>query len=864
MKEALDNSQPDQFFDYIEGVGTSDIKLWAMFDGATGIGVPSNVRRLYLFLCKNYEPDAEIFMFGFSRGAFTIRSLVGMIKSQGLLPTRDERGNRYCDADLEHLSRSAYRRYRAPRGPIWRRPGDLFRPKHWDASPTIAGARVIRDLLVESVEAYRRLRGRPIYSQVTNRISPTHVEIAFVGLFDTVEAFGVPLEEMRAVIDNLFWPISFKNQKIWRNVKAVRHALSLDDERRTFHPLRVEPEDDEIAKSNPGQIKEVWFSGVHSDVGGGYPDGAAALSPLLWMLGELGDSLVFRSADVKRWRLEASSYGSLHDSREKLSVLYRYEPRDATPKKLDGSAAFAPPLVHHSVVERMAFGHDQYAPTILPGDAMVLLPNGMSTNLKAPKDEVPNEVRPLLRTTDPCLSKALAALSALDTPSDALIERARDQIWWRRLNYVSMIGLIGAFVLLPGYADPLGDWLTEATKGIWLVDYWNGFWGGVGSSLGFIVGMIVPNVATFVAPYLETLRQHPAIFSFVAGSLLIFYFSSVSLKQTIAETVRRAWLRDEKSAAASGAVSETTAASSEPEGELAGGSIASFFRKNSIFTVCYSIFRGYALPIFWAGVMVLLLVVLESRIVFMFRAGAGEFCTATPQDALRSAPDHAFVAAKSEFSTSDKCWASGLLVKKGVPYELKIEIDEKPWLDRTILTDARGFESSDWVFRAGRVLLRWAFNSWFQPIVRIGARGDAEMPLDSVAPSGPNDLIDPKCPGVPKRYENSPEYCALHGYRTAEQCAKSPLEFGSLSPLPDEEMAGAKLAWDNALQTRNRTMGCEAPPAQKIFVGKFTANRDGELFMFVNDMIPPGGVLHFGDFYNNNSGAAKVSLRRTP
>src|SRR5438046_953586 len=83
--QALDSSEKDQIPLYIKGVGTSEIRLWAIFDGATGVGVPSNVRKLYQFLCQNYEKGAEVYMFGFSRGAFTIRTLISMIESQGLI-----------------------------------------------------------------------------------------------------------------------------------------------------------------------------------------------------------------------------------------------------------------------------------------------------------------------------------------------------------------------------------------------------------------------------------------------------------------------------------------------------------------------------------------------------------------------------------------------------------------------------------------------------------------------------------------------------------------------------------------------------------------------------------------------------------
>src|SRR5437763_436056 len=85
LYEALDKG-PDQVAYYIKGVGTSPLKPLSALDGATGFGVPSNVRKLYRFLCDTWEPGDEIFMFGFSRGAFTIRTLIGLIDEEGLVP----------------------------------------------------------------------------------------------------------------------------------------------------------------------------------------------------------------------------------------------------------------------------------------------------------------------------------------------------------------------------------------------------------------------------------------------------------------------------------------------------------------------------------------------------------------------------------------------------------------------------------------------------------------------------------------------------------------------------------------------------------------------------------------------------------
>jgi uncharacterized protein (DUF2235 family) len=109
---ALDLKSPDQVAVYIQGVGTSGFRPFAMVDAATGIGVPSNVRKLYRFLCWNWRLGVEIYLFGFSRGAFTIRTLIGLIASQGLLPTEID-GAPVSRAEMRRNAKAAWRAYRA-------------------------------------------------------------------------------------------------------------------------------------------------------------------------------------------------------------------------------------------------------------------------------------------------------------------------------------------------------------------------------------------------------------------------------------------------------------------------------------------------------------------------------------------------------------------------------------------------------------------------------------------------------------------------------------------------------------------------------------------------------------------------------
>lgn len=107
--------EPRQFAFYDNGVGTSSFKPLAALSGALGVGLARNVRDLYAFVCRTYKPrdkiypGDKIYCFGFSRGAFTMRVLVGLMMDQGLVPYD---GN---EADLQRYVASAYRAYRANR-----------------------------------------------------------------------------------------------------------------------------------------------------------------------------------------------------------------------------------------------------------------------------------------------------------------------------------------------------------------------------------------------------------------------------------------------------------------------------------------------------------------------------------------------------------------------------------------------------------------------------------------------------------------------------------------------------------------------------------------------------------------------------
>jgi hypothetical protein len=190
--------------------------------------------------------------------------------------------------------------------------------------------------------------------------------------------------------------------------------MALDDERRTFHPIPWD-EHQEIQKDrkvNPDRLTQVWFPGMHADVGGGYPDDGLSFVPLCWMMDEADKAgLKFEQPIVDTYRALASPTGRLYDSRAGAGALWRYQPRnvqflmdnnDDTVEKEERIT----PLVHHCTVTRMTYGNDGYAPKALPFKIDILLPNNNRVELD--KDKVNTELQ---NTKDPESKKVLTDLN---------------------------------------------------------------------------------------------------------------------------------------------------------------------------------------------------------------------------------------------------------------------------------------------------------------------------------------------------------------------------------------------------------------------------------------------------------------------
>ena len=213
---------------YDEGVGTGN--WWdRLLGGTMGIGLARNVQQAYGFLCLNYLPGDRIALVGFSRGAFTVRSLAGLVGLVGLLRK----------GDLDKMP-AIWSYYRTP--PDKRDPAKIDRA--WIArEPDI-------DLLV---------------------------------VWDTVGSMGVPIGLFRWIGQSKY---NFHNVSISPKIKRAYQALAVDEHRRNFRPAVW----DTTNGLAPGQqVEQRWFAGAHSNVGGGYENAVLADIALRWVKSKVSD-----------------------------------------------------------------------------------------------------------------------------------------------------------------------------------------------------------------------------------------------------------------------------------------------------------------------------------------------------------------------------------------------------------------------------------------------------------------------------------------------------------------------------------------------------------------------------------------------
>jgi uncharacterized protein (DUF2235 family) len=226
---------------YDRGVGTG--RFDRLRGGAFGWGIKKKILDAYTFLITTYSPGDELFFFGFSRGAYTVRSVFGLIRNSGLL--KPEFADRLDDAY------------------------GLYRRRDSASHP-------------DAVE-----------SELFRRSYSTEPRAKFIGVWDTVGALGLPVGGLLQFI-NKRW--SFHDMTLSSSVDNAFQALAIDERRKPFQPSIWE----QSSKSNGQILEQVWFAGVHSNVGGSYPRAGLSDITLEWMIAKASAcGLVVSDANVE-------------------------------------------------------------------------------------------------------------------------------------------------------------------------------------------------------------------------------------------------------------------------------------------------------------------------------------------------------------------------------------------------------------------------------------------------------------------------------------------------------------------------------------------------------------------------------------
>jgi uncharacterized protein (DUF2235 family) len=256
---------------YHEGVGTGNW-LDKFVGGITGKGIDDNIKDIYRVIVENYELNDEIFLFGFSRGAYTVRSVAGMIRNCGILRRHNQ-----------HKIDKAY---------------EIYRSRAEENHPNGSESIVFRSHYSYSIEA---------------------TKIKFIGVWDTVGSLGIPLK-LFFLNKNKY---KFHDVKLSHLVEHAYHSISIDEKRAFFQPTLWQKQNE--AKFNQQKLEQCWFRGVHSDVGGGYLKENLYLIPMHYLIkkAQLHGLKINYQVDSKT--LEEAALGKINDSKAS-AIYYKFLP----------------------------------------------------------------------------------------------------------------------------------------------------------------------------------------------------------------------------------------------------------------------------------------------------------------------------------------------------------------------------------------------------------------------------------------------------------------------------------------------------------------------------------------------------------
>jgi len=822
LYDALDRSlEKSQVAFYDDGVGTSSFKPLAVLGGAFGFGLKRNVLELYKFLSREYHKaqangcTPRIACFGFSRGAYTIRVLLALIESQGLLPDDGEAAN------LDRWAALAYEDFR----------------KESAAKMPLYGFRfaTIFAWLRDSLFARRRRNYDP-----TKNIRDS-ISIDFLGLWDTVGAYGMPVAELERAIDKFLFSFRFgSEEKLPSNVRVARHALSLDDERDSFTPILFDERGVDRSKQD---LVQLWFAGMHANVGGGYPDDTMSYAPLHWiMLEAQAAGIQFRREAVQEIGEKATSFGKMYDSRAGFGGLYRYKPRNidellnpgATPAD-DGKPVA--PLLHESAIRRLAAGFDGYSPIALPKTFALADAKGRVLHEFFSRSENEETV-----TAAPANRSAKAFASDIQRIGVRITERMgliQSAVFWRQVLYQFTLIPVVLLIFLPLYdifaePDTKSEELAAAADKGWgaagrdyigaaleplIPDQMESALKSVGSAILLTVNLLKDLVvwlwglALTLAPswaqtWPKCFQQHPGLTLGLTAVAVGCYLGGGRLKRYIDDRSRAIWGR-------------SSLGLSWIEGRW--DQFALWATNSALLKWLWNTIVINAIPAVIA-VFIGPFIVLAAfdRAAFQLESYYGLVCRGDGER-LQTGEAKSF-----EFYSSNPCAASGVHIERGKSYLLSIKLNN--WGEKGRNATLSGFDHRAAGFwpKFGSLLAtpiskRMLGPKWFATIVRVGDTGVNRMPV-------------------------------LSGENT-EASAESEKD---------------RDACTNGLKTKRQK---EADGQTEILL---TAGCDveGQLFLYVNDgyngFLPSGwlvdgkGGSSWRNTYGNNDGVASVTVKSLP
>ena len=809
---------------YDGGVGTNAFSPLKFIGLIFGWGLAKNVKQIYKFACLSYtdRPDInnrdEIYGFGFSRGAFTMRVVMGLIAHQGIIDTKG-----LSDRELDRSIIAAYRE---------------FRRTAFDASFLSSIGRPIQSIFVSLVNKFQ---GREPYNsknnfeysstpEVENNGTRQHL-IKFVGVWDTVDAYGLPIDEMTRAWDTVIWPLSAKDRDLSPRIAQASHALALDEQRESFEPMLWNETND---NGEDTRITQVWFAGVHANIGGGYHDDSLANVSLNWMLeqSEKNSGLKFIPGERLRLKNAANINGPKNDNRTGAGNMYRYSPRHIAQlcnseirgllTKITGIFGKNPsnknkveiktPKIHRSVFDRIQLGVENYSPINIPDDYFIIEYTGKQSKIGGTygkrfiesKTQVSNRIKVQNIVWDDVL---------------------KAKHW-----YVFMLLVIGLFGFFPWINGEISGLIPFVNNVVQFVEPVLGPISGIIRSIPTLIGKIPLPFMDYVGIWADKFEAYPYVFLIFIIVIFAILARSKTIRTEINDNMTRGWSHITSIKLPAQKLVHKFGANSVVKSDVyANNSKFGRYTRNFIEILSFILFLGISVSIF-------------SQAVFIVQDGFGATCSDT-KDGLVELTSSTLITelnlkdslpkssnATVKFDGKNPCYATGYKLNKDQRYHIRWEV-KSDWKDAGKVADVNGLvDGTPFKMYFATLIRRHIFSHWYQPMTRID-----------------NNLFD--------IYPLEHTSAILPEWVTSDMLKAEPLEETIVSST--ETGNNQKIASTDT-KFRCKQIIVENKP-RRVLCTIIKPKRSGELFLFVNDAILfTPNFPH--NFYSNNQGYATVSI----